>query len=444
LEAFHLQEECETFCGPTSPESMVDTNLDEAKTRCLRSVFETCPESDRANQLWDATMGLRHIGSGDVSLQTISDAGKDPLTELEGFLPEWIRFLQEQPQETGAYWRGGRNSLLREAVRLAAGADGLADLAEKEGVNHPEAFYEWVGVLVREGRLEEAVDAAKTGMERIGESANKASMADCLAELAARSKDIELALEARGKAWRSAPTLKRLLFLCSENSPEAEELDLRLHQQLDCLKQGQYEPGIRLTCILELLCADYESPLLRLKESNALGWSNMNHPGVVVFPFLLHAASGVDAPVAESVMEQLWKEMGSGRPGGPFEPQSVLMEYAGESPSAAPSASLETLLLSVLKRHAPSDEDRLQFLKVALSVTCKRAEGIVSNKYRGAYRRAADAAVAAAEACSLFGRREKGTALLEALDEEFRRFSAFRKELREAIESSPVLSCTTG
>ena len=44
LRAFHLEEEIGHFCGPDLPESMIDTDLEEAKARDLRAVYKTTPQ----------------------------------------------------------------------------------------------------------------------------------------------------------------------------------------------------------------------------------------------------------------------------------------------------------------------------------------------------------------------------------------------------------------
>jgi hypothetical protein len=98
-----------------------------------------------------------------------------------------------------------------------------------------------------------------------------------------------------------------------------------------------------------------------------------------------------------------------------------------------------SLLLGALSRHPLTQEQRGRFLSLASAVARKRIQAVVSNKHRGAYHRAAELAIACAEAYSLAEVPKEGLALLTEIREEFPRHSAFQKALNGLITASPLL-----
>lgn len=442
LNAFHLEEESGAFCGQLPPEEMVTTDVDEAKARYFRSVYEIAPIEERATRLFLAMQGLAYIGDDDVGIQAVVDADTKPLPDLAAFLPEWLGVLQEEREGAGYLSDRKRQWLLREATRLSGGADALGELAREHGRTHPECFYEWVGLLVTNGDHQGAIAAAQEGVGQIVDGTARAMLADTLALLAHAGGDAALALDARRQAWRSSPSLRRLLLLCEQGDPEAEEQVERLRAERRHFAAKSRELNTRLSCALELLCGEYDTAAERLGEAKAVGWSGADHPGSVVFPFMLAAGSALEGLPAGSVLADFWERMEGAAPRYDFPPEGVLADYAGwedEAASPAPRESYPAMLRAGLARCPATEEQRDRFLKLARSVARKRARHIVSNQLRQAYGRAAEAAVACAEAFYLAGRNKAGNDIIKGLREEFPRHSAFRRELQDLVSDSPLL-----
>ena len=95
LRAFHLEEEIGHFCGPDLPESMIDTDLEEAKARYLRAVYKTTPQGRRPSRLLSQFESLCYIGNLELGLQEIREAEPEELPEFEDFLPSWIELLKK-------------------------------------------------------------------------------------------------------------------------------------------------------------------------------------------------------------------------------------------------------------------------------------------------------------------------------------------------------------
>ncbi|MDP8213594.1 MAG: hypothetical protein RAO92_03195 [Candidatus Euphemobacter frigidus] len=425
LHAFELKEESGTFSGPVPPESMVATDVDEAKARYLCSLYETATPDKRVACLLNEIHALKYTGSSRVGLRAIIEADDKTLKALNAFLPEWLRALREESPENDYGWDKLFPWLLREAVVLLEGTDGLARLAEEEGDRHPEAYFDLVLTLIKEEKPEEAIAAAGTGVNRIIDPVKRAMLADQLAELAIEAGDGELCITGRRRAWRSDPTIKRLMLLCGAGNPDNDEIDRRLHDEWKWYKESVARPNKRLTAILQLLAGEYETPVTTLSKTKPLGWSNPQHPGPVVYPFLLLAGSGGDKPEARSVMAGFFSGLDA------LERDELVLDLQGEIIKVpAGYKRLSDLLFISLQRYPVTPEQRREFLKAAKSIALKRVCAIVSKKHRNAYERAARVLIGCIEALESAGQKKEGEALLKKVKEEFPRHSAFWGEIR--------------
>jgi hypothetical protein len=96
-------------------------------------------------------------------------------------------------------------------------------------------------------------------------------------------------------------------------------------------------------------------------------------------------------------------------------------------------------------RHGPTlvevgAKDLAEYSRWARSIGEKRINHIVSNKFRSAYDRAAGALAALAETLAASGQPDKaGELLREYYQRRFIRFTAFRREVTEAVSGSTIL-----
>ncbi len=425
LRSFSLDEESGTFCGPKPPDSMVQTDVDEAKARYYRSLYETLPPKERVGRLLQAVNDLEYVGSASIGLRAMLEADDKPLEDFAEFLLEWRQALKKK-KPVDDYWREDPFQwLLREAVVLSEGTKGLAALAEEEGDRQPEVYFDWVQALLKEGKPDEAVVAARKGAVRILNPDQRARMADQLAELAIERGDEGLHLAARRRAWRADPSIKRLLLLCGANDPDDDEIDKRLKAEFVSYRKGAFKPNRRLAAILELLVGEYSSPVVDLGKTKALGWSDPTHPGYVVFPFLLLAGSGVSEPEVGSVMADYLSELDSL---GHYE---LALNLSGDILRVPENYKKISGLLSIaLRRYPVTPEQRQEFPKAAKRIALKRIRAIVSKKHRRAYERAARLLLGCIEALDLAGQSKEGAKLLAKVREEFPRHSAFWREFR--------------
>jgi hypothetical protein len=436
LRVFELEGEVAAFCSEEPAEFRVRSDLDEVLALHLRALYETTPHQQRAARLLEEIIALRHIGRARVGLQAIMNADAEPLEDLERFLPAWIEALRRlDPDRDVSPWNV-RGPLLREATLLAAGADGLGELARHEGNKEPRHYHEWLDALLCAGRREDAVAAAREAVDAMKDPWQKARLADRLTTLAVDGGDETLAIEASLTAWRSRPSLRRLRWLCGAGDPDDETLRARLDAENEAARRGKFRLSARLAAVLDLLLGDLSSALNRLTRARSLGWSRGEHPGPIVFPCALLAAAELATPPERSLLAELWDEMDDGidddyvsdleyteqdEPG-----RDGSRAHADGSPEPP---TLDELLSTTLGRLELPPGTRRRVLERARRVVEKRAAAIVSGKHRRAYARAARLAAAWAEGASLAGSPDSGPALLRALCERHSRYSAFKREI---------------
>src|SRR5262249_36768604 len=154
----------------------------------------------------------------------------------------------------------------------------------------------------------------------------------------------------------------------------------------------------RLGCELLLLADRTDTAATALAVSDPLGWSDPDHPGPVVWPYLLVAAVAPAVPAADTRIGQPFTAIDTaGRWHG-----ATAVDLPDDEPSVAP-ARLSVLLACHIADRPGSPQQRQQWFDVARSVVDQRVDAVVSNKHRGAYQRVAVLAVAYAEALALAG-----------------------------------------
>jgi len=253
-------------------------------------------------------------------------------------------------------------------------------------------------------------------------------MADWLAELAAGEKNTDLAVESRHKAWRLAPTRERLVHLCADLELNGQNLQEFLQKELKVWFESGKNSKHRLTCMMQLLLGQYNEAVESLKKSSSVGWSEVNHPGPVVFPFLLLASAGISSIPSLSVIEMITDEM-----------ESLFLRWQTVQDDKHPPPRYRDFLLPTLKLFPPASSEQEDFLCYARNLTIKRIRQIVHRRDIDSYIKGARMAVAYAEVCALRDQEKDGLELISEIRHDFLKYSAFRSELRQLVNISPIL-----
>jgi hypothetical protein len=363
LDAFGLDEEVGTFCGPSAASDMVSTDIGEAVARYLRALYETTSPGERAGVVYERYAGLHHL-AGSLSLRAIAGARREELPDLALFLPAWIDVLAAH---TDGVWARDRQRLLSEAASL----------------------------------------------------------------------------EARRDAWRTAPTRPRLLALVTA-AEDAATLEETLAAEAD---HPTAAPD-RLTAELLLLADRVDEAAALLAKAKPLGWSQPGHPGAVVLPYLMVAATSLPPP---PVTTHLGRQFAAIDTASTWDPLVALHDRrdgdcgmdgqiprARPSESAAPQVLLSALLAGRLPGQASSTQ-RDRWLAAAGAAVEQRVAAVITNKHRGAYARVAELAVAYAESLTVCHDTAAGVTFLAQLRAHYPRHVAFRGELDTATSTSSLL-----
>lgn len=446
LRLFDLSEEVGVFCGAKAPEAMVKTSLSHAKACYFRSLYDISELEQRAVVLLEDMEELDGIGQGRVGLQAMRDCHSQPMAAFDSFLKRWSQTLDAEVKRQREsprlfQWDHFTFWLLQEARQLERGLDGLVELARERGHEHPAAYHHWVGRLVQEKRLLEALRAAQEGMERIVKSEPRARMAEIAAELADLVEKPSDALKARRAAFRVQPNARRLLSLCLHGMPNKKTLRNRLKTELRHAEGSDNPPSPRVMALLDLLCGDTQMALSALEDSAILGWSENDHPGQLVFPALLLIGAGQNAPSERSILGKLWQRIDwlLGLQEQSQRERLEILRTCGLDGLADRPMSCKDMLEPTLTNLRIGRERRRGILLKVQEIARERVQQIVSNRYRGAYERACLVAVACAEAFVLAEEREQGLTLLEEIRKAFPNHRAFQRELKSMQNGSVVL-----
>lgn len=402
------------FPGAGLPSEMLETDLSEATARYLRAVYETTPLTERASALADAWVDVWWLT--DREFRSVEEARPEPLPELAEFLPRWVDHLRST--QLGEM-SGTVKDLLVEAVERHQGAEGLAALARERGSDSPELFLDWVTAVERAGSSSEAAEAAEEALARLGgEGRVSAQIADLLATVISEPLHTT---DARRRAFRAEPTRGRLLDLIQAAGDDVDRI----------LEEEAQHSGLiadrRLAAVLLLLTGRIDEALVEAEAGESLGWSRRGHVGSVVVPYLLAAGAGGLPVQPNSLMAGL---LGSVDDPGFFGWTDDLREDS--------EPALGNLLAQRLVTPT-SSEEQARWRRSARRLVEDRVEAVAAAKHRGAYARAARLGVACAEAFELAEGAGVGQSFLALLHERYARFSALRRELDRAQESSPLL-----
>ena len=418
--------------GSYDPFEMLETDIDEARSSYLLSIYLSSPGNARAANM---LKGMRYFGPyvGDsLNLRSVTGAGLTPLPDFDKFLKSWIDLLRRTEDGFALY-------LLREAVTLSSGVAGIADLARKDGQHHPSAYVEWINMLEKEGDFSGMEKAAREGLKHVpADYMKRAKIGECLAHAGRHLGHRDAIICGFHEAFHSMPSMYYLLPLleATENADGYQkEIDASLarinslmHQRNNEIyrtpawddETGKSFANEDLLVETYLLGGRHREAFDVVFDKKSLGWSyGLNQKGLVLYFFLkLLARDGSKRPAPN--IELIWKEMtGSilGLSSG-FKDEGEIFRKAMEK---------------VLGSISMSSDERKMYVQWCVKETGKRVDAIVGEKHRQSYHKAAALLVASAEMLRNQGDLKAGEDMIDAYRMKYNRHSAFQDELRNSI-----------
>lgn len=408
--------------------------------RFLRAVVETAPAKRRAQRLLDAMRDLRqrHWDACDLSILGVLEITPSPLADRAALLDDLIRLLGKGTENDDDRW-------LRQAVRLRRGAEGLAELARKEGQWRPRVWVDWLELVAAENDPAKLGAAAKEALGGIPEGLNlRATTADHWFRAATALSDGAAALTARWEAFRAEPFPCRLLDLRDAAGDASARLYWmkRAVDQTLCvgtpLVQGPeigftgrdedrpfLEEGDRfddaasegMTACAQLLAGDWRGAFEKAREEPVRDWSSGYDTQGFVLPVLL-----------------AWL---AGRPENPSPPNlAVLLDESlqrldmREEPEPRTSRRFGRALAEAMAEwQAPTEAEQSKLLNDCVGLALQQVNAIANGTQRDACGRAATLACAVVELLRARGDARRAKRVVADLRTRHNRNSAFKKEL---------------
>ena len=422
-------------------DDLSDVDIDEARARYLRAVYETGRPARHPQTLFEQMRQTQSWLAGRrPMLDNIIQITPHPLPDQNRFLRDWIDYLRKQSGGDADAW-------LREAVRLAQGTSGLEELARAEGKKRPRAYLDWLAALEEEGRHREVLLAAQEALQTLpAKLPIRAAIADHLCAAAARLNETETLRAGRWEAFIAKPMLARLLDLW-DAAPSHDERAGLMGQAAGHVKDYLAHPP-RSQAMLEaerhwddlespgwidksvlahayLLAGQWQEAQQLAARENVLGWSGSDNPQGLVMPFFLVRLAGKSPTALPGNLAQLWRQR--------LEASIGFGSWSGTDEDSL-LKRLERAYAERLSDASLSHDQEQQLLSWCIDVAKRRVEAIVGHQRRGSYNKAAVLTAACAETLRLRGDDKAADALVDDIRNRFPRHRAFQAELDTALE----------
>lgn len=420
LKAFHMHEETGHFPGQLAPTEMVETDLDEAKTRYLRALYETNDKKERAKVIFEEIEDLRYVGSSDFDIKTVEDALTTKPEDWRQFLEDMKGILLESVLAQNMRVLGYVKNLdmLCSIIFELEGLGGLSRLAKEHGNKLHKVYLVWISKLQEAGKDREAVEAYQQSLNVIPPQTHiRAEISDLAALSAKKIKDENVFFEMHKEAFFSSPDIGRLLSL-RESAMSSGQLKV-MEDVVSFLEEHQGKHSFisnpkELLVQAYILIENYEKMWDVTSKGEPLGWSGSNSSQAVAVPFLMVSSVRGIPLKSDSVIIKVWR----GKEG-----------YEDEQ-----SKRFKAVVEKDILGKDISGEERIKQIKWATSIVEKRVDAIVSNKYRGSYDKAALLLVGCVEALNLLDRSIEAQTFFEKIRLRYNRHSAFQQEIRRLLK----------
>ena len=424
-----------------SADDLSNVDIEEARARYLRAVYETKPPARRPQALFEQMRQTQSwLARQRPMLDDIIQISPKPLPDQDRFLKAWTTFLRKQSGSDADAW-------LREAIRLGQGTSGLEELARTEGKKRPRAYLDWFAALEEEGKHREVLAAAQEALQALpARLPIRAAIADHLCAAAERLNETETLRAGRWEAFTAKPTLLRLLDLW-DAAPGGEErtrlmqraaghvkdyLDHPPRQQV-MREAGWQEDDLESPAWMSksvlahayLFAEDWDTAHQLAAREKVLGWSSSDNSQGLAVPFFLVLLSGKSPGALPINLAQLWQRG--------LQNSIGFVSSSGKDEDGA-LKRLERAYAARLSDASLPRDRQAQVLSWCLDVAKRRVEAIVSNQHRGSYDKAAELTAACAETLRLRGENDEADAILNDVRNRFPRHRAFQAELNTAVQ----------
>jgi hypothetical protein len=431
-------------------DEMLRSDLEEITLKYLRCIYLTEIPASRPKALFGAISSTHY--NNRLTLEGIINVSLEDLPDLDRFGRDWTAYLKKRKGD------GLATRLLKEAIGLFQGVEGLEALARDHGRKYPGAFVEWLEALEEKRLYEDMVRAAELGIETLPDSlVIRARIANYLYTAAKELKRNDLMELALKEALHSSPSLARLLNLL-DSAESHEQRTTLIDEAMSRFGEIQVRKGRSKTTALtfgrspdlyenyvpenlemycHLLKGDYWQVVSSIGKSKPLGWSHGASPNSLAVPFFLFAGWNKDQPLTPN-MADLWNHATLVRT--LIHDDWEFDDYYEEMESGNLGSRFRAYLENALLDQPIAEKDLKTYFQAAEAAAKKRIDAIVSNKFRKSYWKAAQLILAIAEAYWSNGKHDEGQELIDHFRAKYNRHSAFKSELKVMAAKSRLFS----
>ncbi|WP_456386287.1 hypothetical protein [Desulfolithobacter sp.] len=408
----------------------IGVDIREAHARYCRAVYETASLEERAQKMAVA-MKIDEPGCDfevfrERDMALLRDVVESQVGEMPGmadFLPQWQKVLAAKGHAPDRLAR-----LRVEAAFLQDGIAGVRKLARSWKKGQPVGYLAWLEHLAADEEWRQLADAAREALAILPAGPARRRAAGYLVEAGRRGGEDDLVLLGRREAFVSSVSAADLLHLVAE----AECRNVRkqeIARAIDIIRERDMEDYQSRLLLARacLMIGDLLSLAALCKGEKVYGWSG-GSPGALMFCAVLYCNARGDSRCV--LINRMLADYAD----------SVLW-FDSDPDGEEPVTSFYEQIVKGLAEIDITREDFTRHQAPTMQNGRKRVEYIVSRKYRNAYNRAACTLGAMAEMLVVQGKKQEAEALLhEYYYKVFNRYSAFRREVREAITTSPLIT----
>ncbi|MCD4707372.1 MAG: hypothetical protein K8S62_06515 [Candidatus Sabulitectum sp.] len=419
-----------TLPGPPDPLSTMNTDLDEANFTLIRINYLTSKGSLRPDLLYQAAIDNSCLWNNENGfLAGILAVDKSPMPGFYGFLAKWVELNK-------SIYSAASDILLREAVMLLDGSEGVEEYAEKLGETRPFFWIDTLKIYAQKSDFNKVRELSLKALKIVNPNYTVCSeICDYLSTAAAKLKDDRLLLFAARNAFYSDPSLKRLLLLASLATDNFDPLMQEACERADDL----YANSIRRNRQIHTPLGT-NTGISDFELAWSLVFSSQFDKLICVCAedqsaIFEKSTSGVAVPILLLVIAKK-------------KHNSLLTLLENALPFYYSKSDLKLLLSSlepVLNQNLPAVKQQ-EYFSWCSSIVEKKVQKIVSDQNRGSYNLAALLASSIAETISEMESDSAAQNYLLEWKNKFLRYTAFRRELKHFASKSknPAISNFTG
>jgi hypothetical protein len=424
----------EYFIYGFSFENAIDSEvIHEHKTIYLRCQYLQQAQAKNFQPFYHAISQQKAIFISDII-----EIDRAPLPDQDAFLDGFIEYLSEDARN---------DKHLIDALFVKNGVDEIKKFAYAHGKKHPPVFlYYYQTAKENEAPESELLQILLDGIEIIPEKfESRAGLSLDLIELAKKTNDLEKLKLGYATACYSDPSLKNLAFylnfiLANEMDDEVKKLKAflakkKLGQEQTTGFYGYYYDdgeekvegkrniytlntstiGTKALAIGKFILAGIDELVEVVKPEAFLGFSSkLRHVAIASALVLKSIAQSKSAENVDALVEHYCLDFDSAE------------YHTAKNLIAGKAGSIHVSL-----------DDKLTHLATLKLLAVNRVSHILENKLRGGYESACLLLVACAEVSQILENR--GNDLIQKVDTEYKRFRAFRSDLKDYTRRSKLL-----